>query len=355
MNRLIRFRCKCGKKLKATHDIIGKKVKCTRCDKVHRVPATDQLDAKKPRRTKSPADKAKLPTNPESIADRPSLLSQSPAEPTAAAQTASAPTSKTKQPKITAAIVKPPVVIESGSSDRSLVPRESDGSDARFKLDPLLAPEPADDLIGPSGSHHSFDFDLDSINIETEPASPETYGDGPVSNLAKPKNKKENKKGRAFQKNAPSSRSFAAMLSQNRLRLLAGGAIAGMLCLLVVGYAIFSGGVGYPREFSQRPEVQTYIATMQNFRQKKIKFSLVSEAYIKSKTPTESEVDEINAYKSEIEPLDNQDATLHTALEFFQSFQPEKARETLVTATQSLSDKIPELEAKAQDYSSKLR
>lgn len=41
---MIRFRCKkCGKKLKADDEIIGRKVKCTRCEKVTRVPKTDNL------------------------------------------------------------------------------------------------------------------------------------------------------------------------------------------------------------------------------------------------------------------------------------------------------------------------
>jgi hypothetical protein len=346
IKRLIRFRCKCGKKLKATHDIIGKKVKCTRCDKVHRVPETDRLDAKKNNRPKSSLNEAPHSVKAEPIADRPSLLSQ----PQEASPATDRPR-KTKRPKITASIAKPPVVIESGTSDRSLMPRESDGSDARFKLDPLLAPAPVDDLAGPADNQPSFDFDLDSINIETTPTSLDAPVNSPDARPADQKNKQK----KSFQKNTANSRSFLALLSEHRLRLIAGGAVAGMFTLAIVGYLVLRGNVSYPQEFSRRPEVQNYIATMQKFREKKIKFSLMSEAYIKANTLAESEVDEINAYKGQIEPLDNQDATLHTALEFFKSFQPEKARETLMTATQSLSDKIPELEAKAKDYSSKIR
>ena len=41
---MIRFRCqKCGKKLKADGDIVGRKVKCTRCGKVEIVPPKDNL------------------------------------------------------------------------------------------------------------------------------------------------------------------------------------------------------------------------------------------------------------------------------------------------------------------------
>lgn len=40
---MIRFRCTCGKKLKADPEIIGKKVRCTKCHRVNVVPAEDQL------------------------------------------------------------------------------------------------------------------------------------------------------------------------------------------------------------------------------------------------------------------------------------------------------------------------
>lgn len=54
---MIRFRCKkCGKKLKADDEIIGRKVKCTRCDKVARVPPTDNLAKSTPAESPSAAD-----------------------------------------------------------------------------------------------------------------------------------------------------------------------------------------------------------------------------------------------------------------------------------------------------------
>jgi phage FluMu protein Com len=41
---MIRFRCKeCGKKLKADDEIVGRKVKCTRCDSIESVPESDNL------------------------------------------------------------------------------------------------------------------------------------------------------------------------------------------------------------------------------------------------------------------------------------------------------------------------
>ena len=37
---MIRFRCQCGKKLKADESIVGRKVRCTNCGEINRVPAT---------------------------------------------------------------------------------------------------------------------------------------------------------------------------------------------------------------------------------------------------------------------------------------------------------------------------
>ena len=41
---MIRFRCHCGKKMKAEEEIIGRKVKCPRCDRVAIVPKSDSLE-----------------------------------------------------------------------------------------------------------------------------------------------------------------------------------------------------------------------------------------------------------------------------------------------------------------------
>ncbi len=41
---MIRFRCHCGKKMKAEKEIVGRKVKCPRCDRVATVPDSDSLE-----------------------------------------------------------------------------------------------------------------------------------------------------------------------------------------------------------------------------------------------------------------------------------------------------------------------
>ena len=59
---MIRFRCKeCGKKLKATEEIVGRQVKCTRCDSVETVPEVDNVAKPKQPETRLTANKPKSP------------------------------------------------------------------------------------------------------------------------------------------------------------------------------------------------------------------------------------------------------------------------------------------------------
>ena len=94
---------------------------------------------------------------------------------------------------------------------------------------------------------------------------------------------------------------------------------------------------------------------IQQFRESQRTLQIVSEAYVKSKSPTTEEREQIEAFNRSIEPLADQQIKLGEALELFQASEHEKARSTLITATQTLDEKIPELESKAKDFSSKLR
>ena len=59
---MIRFRChECGKKLKAEEDIVGRQVKCTRCDNIETVPKSDNLA--KPSQATSNLAKLDVPEN----------------------------------------------------------------------------------------------------------------------------------------------------------------------------------------------------------------------------------------------------------------------------------------------------
>lgn len=57
---MIRFRCKeCGKKLKASEEIIGRKVECTRCESVETVPESDNLTKPKQPKIRLAANRPK--------------------------------------------------------------------------------------------------------------------------------------------------------------------------------------------------------------------------------------------------------------------------------------------------------
>ena len=124
--------------------------------------------------------------------------------------------------------------------------------------------------------------------------------------------------------------------------------------LTVIGCLVF-GDSSYPAEFSERLEVQNYVTKIKEFRKSQRHLEIVSEAYVKSKSPTPQERDQIEAFNRSIEPLANQEEKLTKALQLFQASQDEQARSTLINATQTLDRKIPELQAKAEDITAKLR
>ena len=323
MDNLIRFRCQCGKKLKASPDIVGKKVQCTKCPRTHRVPEFDQLG---PQQTVV-------------------------AEPTAKSNTTKTSPPKTKRPKektadnirsknvdvaaakSNKAVKTSSLVIhdEMASKEPSLIPG-NDSSDSRFKLDPKLDPKPSEDPLAPKESFE-FDFDASAVQINTA-ASTRQSKPSPQALFGQPKSHRP----------------------ANKSKIIAGLAAAlGVLLLVVVVSWLTLGSDSYPAEFSERPEVKNYVAKIKEFRKSQQTLQIASEAYVKSKSPAQPERDEIEAFNRSIEPLANEDEKLAEALELFQTFQPEKARSTLISAIQTLDQKIPELEAKAKDFSSKLR
>jgi DNA-directed RNA polymerase subunit M/transcription elongation factor TFIIS len=60
---MIRFRCQeCGKKLKADDNIVGRKVQCTRCSNIEKVPPEDNLAKPLAKETEAKQEKAKEPS-----------------------------------------------------------------------------------------------------------------------------------------------------------------------------------------------------------------------------------------------------------------------------------------------------
>ena len=319
MDQLIRFRCECGKKLKATRDLIGKKVRCTNCVRTHFVPESDHLPPKK---------RAPVPTAENNSTEHGPEVIKSKQQDLAVRKPL-----KTIIPKPTPAPEKPIPVFEKSSliipdemaaKEPSLLPTNDD-SNSRFKLDPKFDPEPSDSPLNPNPTSN-LGFDFDVPDIETDPTIPLPH---------------------------PQRPNFSAA---GKTKLVLGVAAAAVSLLLLITTAFFLlGDSVYPQEFSQQLEVRNYVEKIEEFRKSQRTLKIVSEAYVKSKSPTAEEREQIEAFNRSIEPLANQQIKLDEALALFKASEHEKARSALITATQTLEEKIPELESKAKDFSSKLR
>jgi len=319
-DQLIRFRCECGKKLKATRDIIGRKVQCTQCPRIHRVPEFATAAPKKKTAVTSKASATKHPTpqnKPQPIAngDQPSLF----------------------------------INDELAAKEPSLLPN-SDDSDARFKLDPKFDPEPTRQLPAPE---NIFESDPEELQLNTNAST--TQDNQSRRSGTKPQ--------AAFDGDDEADHESASFLTQhsryqhsiNKTTMLASAAILlSLMCLTAIGWFLASDS-SLPTEFTERPEVRNYVTKVKEFRKSQQTLKIVSEAYVKSKSPTAQEREQIETFNRSIEPLANKEDKLTEALELYQTSQVDKARSALITATEALDQKIPELQAKAKDIASKLR
>ena len=169
MDQLIRFRCECGKKLKATRDIIGKKVRCTKCTRTHRVPESDQLAPKNTTAAKSVASSKTTPKKNHTSKFATKKKSQLAAS---------------NQVKSSDVLEKPSLFIndEFSVAEPSLLP--NDDSDSRFKLDPKFDPAPTDSPVGPI-SNFEFDFDVNVGNERSTTQDNKTPGHQPSTGKGK--------------------------------------------------------------------------------------------------------------------------------------------------------------------------
>ena len=326
MDQLIRFRCECGKKLKATRDLIGKKVRCTNCVRTHFVPESDHLPPKK-RAPVPTAENNSTEHGPEAIKSKQQELAVRKPLKTIIPKPTLTPEKPTPVfEKSTPVSEKSSLIIpdEMAAKEPSLLPTNDD-SNSRFKLDPKFDPEPSDSPLNPNPTSN-LGFDFDVPDIETDPTIPLPH---------------------------PQRPNFSAA---GKTKLVLGVAAAAVSLLLLITTAFFLlGDSVYPQEFSQQLEVRNYVEKIEEFRKSQRTLKIVSEAYVKSKSPTAEEREQIEAFNRSIEPLANQQIKLDEALALFKASEHEKARSALITATQTLEEKIPELESKAKDFSSKLR
>ena len=314
MDQMIRFRCECGQKLKATRDIIGKKVRCTNCVRTHLVPESDHLPPKKT---------ASVPTEKNTSTEQAPEVIKSKQQDSDTSKPKRLITPKPNFPPEKSSLI---IADEMAAKEPSLLPTNDD-SDSRFKLDPKFDPEPSDSPLNPNPTSN-LGFDFGEPDVETEPTVPTPPH--------------------------PQQPNFSRPTGKTKLALGITAAVAGLILLLTTVFFL-SGDSGYPKEFSEQPEVRNYVRKIEEFRKSQRTLKIVSEAYVKSKSPTAEEREQIEAFNRSIEPLANQQIKLDEALELFKASEHEKARSALIAATQTLDEKIPELESKAKDFSSKLR
>lgn len=359
-DQLIRFRCECGKKLKATRDIIGRKVQCTQCPRIHRVPESDRLG---PKPTKKPKPTSKL--TPETKPETTPTTKTSPAKQASTAAT-SAPKKKTAstskagsaqpptaqdKPQPTATGQQPSLFIndEMAAKEPSLLP-SSDDSGARFKLDPKFDPEPTEQL---PAADNIFDFDPEDLQLNTNAP---TNQDNQLERSGTKSQAAFNADDQADHKPAgfPTQHSRYRHSISKTTMLASAAILLSLMFLTAIGWFVFSES-SLPTEFTERPEVRNYVTKIKEFRKSQQTLKIVSEAYVKSKSPTPLEREQIETFNRSIEPLANKEEKLTEALKLFQASQVEKARLALIAATETLDQKIPELQARAKDFSSKLR
>lgn len=321
---MIRFRCSCGKKLKADVSIVGKKVKCSECSKINTVPPESTAEPS----NKNSLQKAQQPPQPTI-----------PSKPTTAVETT---------PKTSAA---PLLGDDSANSfDVSLLPSDDDSSSTRFKLAPEFDPEPAEQTVIPASN---FEFDLDEIeftdrrpNRKKPPAEKAT---------SKPPSKADSSLeiDTGFE---PKFRLKQDTSASRRTLLYFAAILGGLFLIIGVGYVamlLFSSGQRYSQDFEAFPEVKQYRSALMNYEKSRRMLRVMGEAYVKAEERSEDELSSLESFLESTSP--SSDQTLDQAYELFNLDQKQKAKEVLRTAIATLNQRRPEIEAKAVEYQSKTR
>ena len=352
-DHLIRFRCECGKKLKADPEIIGRKVQCTECPRIHRVPESDQLGTKPvktPKLDSNPVPSAQTNSSKRASATASKTASRKKKKRAKSPTDLGQPSAAQSDPQSITAQEQPSLFIndELAAKEPSLLPSKNDSS-SRFKLNPKFDPEPSEQLPSPDDR---FDFDLADLEVNTDvlpKRDDRSQKTGTKSSTTVDRNNADSKAATI------GSRLRYLQGSINKTTVIAGAAAAlGSIFFATLGLYLFS-DASLPAEFSERPEVKNYVTKINEFRKSQRELEIVSEAYVKSKSPPPQEREQIEAFNRSIQPLANKEEKLNEALELFQASQADRARTALITATEALDQKIPELQAKAKDFASKLR
>lgn len=362
---LIRFRCECGKKLKADASLIGRKVKCSHCDKINTVPSESTELARRERKAnmrlshdkpaaESPATKSPASTEKAAAADEkfkgspgPEKISRPPARKPNNPIEAPAPSLMGDDSEV--------------DNDTSLLPFTSEAEN-RFKQAPELDPEPSEELIGASDS---FDFDPELIDYASTstgaaaspevPSTPSKARSQTTTKATKPASTNDDK---SIEINTDFEPRFK-LKKESRIKpihLYIGGgvgvfvALAGLIYLAIV---MSAGAAGqFPESFEKLSEVKRYRKASVNYEKARRQYRIMSESYEKTKEISEEELTEIKDYLASTQ-RDHQEVLQH-AYDRIQGNQGNEAKADLRSSSQALLQKLAEINSKASDIQKKL-
>ena len=287
---MIRFRCQCGKKLKADASIVGKKVRCTRCEKVNRVPESS---------TAEPGRQSTL----SAANDQPN---PAPSQPSAIVLELDAPETGNVSLLADAASEE-----NSFDFDPSLI--DFDEPTAASPTTPLLQTESKTETQEPSLNPFKIDTAIKS-DTKTKPGIPKHIW----------------------------------ML----LLYFVGGLVSiGGLGLLIVW--LMSGPTRFPESFEKLESVKHYRYCLMQYDRSHRSLKLMADAYVKAKPPGEEEVQQINQLVSQSATFADRQATLEKAWQWVEQGEEAKARKFLAEESAKLLAKRPELEFKAKEFMEK--
>ncbi|MFK7765648.1 MAG: hypothetical protein AB8B55_00295 [Mariniblastus sp.] len=310
---MIRFRCHCGKKMKAEEEIIGRKVKCPRCDRVAIVPEEDNLE--RPVETDDVGDAfGEVDGLAQMGGD--SDLQVDPADRNAdqsSSFVAGAPSSRSSR-------------LETNRPDFSSFGSQRDGKNSANEVEE--SNEPVINVL------EERETETDSGEVI------ELFGHSAVVP----------KSGEPFE---PSFK-----MAQPRKKQLSGRAWIPIALIIValVGGTYFAvninkGSVVLDSDFQKMPETQMYMQSALAI-EKSNRFMLTSGKSLLFVAPSEELEENLDSYSASILSLTRDSTVLTDAEKLFKDGNKADAKKLLADASRALDERRLEVEAKLEEYRS---
>ena len=310
---MIRFRCReCGKKLKAEEDIVGRKVKCTRCKNIETVPPEDRLDTISRREAEENNDVIRADSDDDfdfTSASESGIYADTPGE------------GSKSDSRLSAA--KPDFEKNFQAMGSSVVTDEDDDEDDEFDDQPIIAlRENTSGRSSKSLLNTTSDGDSDS----------ESSIDLPHPTAGFARKKKDN-----------SRRNIALALSA-------------VLAAIVIGFSwsaistYLNRPFEYSDDFLKCREVFDYQTAIEDVNKSKRVMRVMGEAFVASNGASDLVLEDMNDYIKKVEEQTEDESILKSAYTMYVSNQPQKAKNNLVDATEKLKLLKAEIEEMSEKY-----